>query len=459
MSSVATLEHSPAIGDVRDEARLSRELEERLAVAAGQRNRIDAELVDLAAEALEGGLCIAFDLPLPRWIAWRLGTEPSQAAAIADIARRHAELPTLIAAMRSGAVSLAQASVIARRAPASHEAEAVRKAEVLRPSQLRRFCHTLPPLESDDEPDRDPPRRSAKRFDLSLRPDDDGDYRLRGLLPADVGAGLDTALRAQLDALWGERRAGAASESSDDRDTTPTLLDALARLTDVAQHAEAEARPHSQRTKTVIHVDLASKVGRFQMGPALPASVRRYLTCDSTFQTVYEAFGQALGVGRTTQQIPARTRLIVEQRDCGCRVPGCGGRYVQIHHVVHWEDGGVTETWNLIALCPQHHRAHHHGRLGISGNNADDPDGITFTDRFGRTLEPRPRPAPPADLPPPPDGAPYRRPEIGNLPPHAFSNPHHLAASPPTPVPVASTRPRLDKDGFPIDFPDEIVLD
>jgi hypothetical protein len=98
---------------------------------------------------------------------------------------------------------------------------------------------------------------------------------------------------------------------------------------------------------------------------------------------------------------------LIEHRDGGCRVPGCPAtRQLHIHHVVHWEDGGGTDTDNLIALCRRHHRIHHTGGLGIAGN-ADQPDGpdghtgIAFTDPDGRRLPPAGRPRPP-DKPPGP---------------------------------------------------------
>ena len=86
---------------------------------------------------------------------------------------------------------------------------------------------------------------------------------------------------------------------------------------------------------------------------------------------------------------------MVEDRDRGCRVPGCSrSRWLQVHHITHWEDGGPTDTPNLVALCGRHHRLHHRGQLGIAGD-ADDPDGIVFTDARGRRLTGCGRPAPP----------------------------------------------------------------
>ncbi len=50
-----------------------------------------------------------------------------------------------------------------------------------------------------------------------------------------------------------------------------------------------------------------------------------------------------------------------------------------------------------MALCGPHHRLHHRGGLGIAGN-ADDPEGMVFTDPRDRRLTGAGRPAPPGEL-------------------------------------------------------------
>ena len=87
----------------------------------------------------------------------------------------------------------------------------------------------------------------------------------------------------------------------------------------------------------------------------------------------------------------ARWRLgVVEHRDHGCRVPGCSQRrWVQVHHVVHYgpPDNGPSDTWNLICLCPHHHRLHRCGKLGITGNAPDPGDhGCGRVHRRTRTM-------------------------------------------------------------------------
>ena len=141
------------------------------------------------------------------------------------------------------------------------------------------------------------------------------------------------------------------------------------------------ARPHRDRHLVLIHLGHAqsadggvSTTAQLHLGPALPDAVRRHLGCDARTRVVHHDHnGMAVSVGRSLRIVPDRTRLVVEHRDGGCRVPGCGAtRWLQCHHIVHWEDGGATDTANLLAMCSYHHGLHHRGRLGITGN-ADAP--------------------------------------------------------------------------------------
>ncbi len=137
---------------------------------------------------------------------------------------------------------------------------------------------------------------------------------------------------------------------------------------------------------------------------AAPAHVdAEYVICDGTMRPVTEIGGVPVNVGRAQPIVADRTRRLIEHRDGGCRVPGCASRVVQVHHVTHWENHGPTDTANLCALCPAHHRMHHHGRLGITGN-ADHPDGLTFSDHRGRPLARARPPSPPNPPPTPPPG-------------------------------------------------------
>ncbi len=164
---------------------------------------------------------------------------------------------------------------------------------------------------------------------------------------------------------------------------------------------------------TLLHLEAGpdgEPQARVHLGPALPDSLRRYLTCDGHIKPIGEMGGVAVSVGRAQHIVPDRTRIVVEHRDGGCRVPGCDRRRrTHVHHMVHWEDGGPTDTANLICLCPAHHRMHHRGRLGIHGD-ADRPDGLVFSDPYGRRLTGHPRPTPPPDPATGPTGSAWQPP-------------------------------------------------
>jgi len=147
----------------------------------------------------------------------------------------------------------------------------------------------------------------------------------------------------------------------------------------------------------------------FTDGWRVPDWLRDLLLGDSTISPVITDHGVPVSVGRSQRIVPDRTRRLVEHRDLGCRVPGCDRtRHVEVHHIIHDQHHGGTDTWNLVSLYPQHHRLHHQGGLGITGN-ADHPDGLTFSDSHGRPLPTAARPTPPT-RPPPRSARPYHHP-------------------------------------------------
>jgi hypothetical protein len=385
-------------------------VEAEIARVCGQLNVLHAELVALIAEAVQCGAAEGHGLRSPgHWVAWQTGSTMGHGTALARLAERSSELPATIAKLTAGEISIDQAAVIAGRAPAWADAEVAELATVMTPHQLGRVCAAYP------QPVKQPRTPS---YGVSTVSTDDGDTRIRALVPADVGAMFTTAMRAHLDALIDAHRAGTSPADGDDTSSRPASVDALVRMIDRSLSVDARDRPHYRRHQVLVHVDADTHHAQIHLGPALSDELRRLLCCDATYQLVYERDGRPIGVG-TIRNIPHRTRIAVEHRDHGCRVPGCTRTWVQVHHIHHVEDGGLTETWNLIALCPHHHRLHHRGLLGITGTDADNRDGITFTDRRGRTITGVGPPTPPTGPPHSwqPDTPTYQHPDGGHLNP------------------------------------------
>ncbi len=154
----------------------------------------------------------------------------------------------------------------------------------------------------------------------------------------------------------------------------------------------------AERYQVVVHCDAATlaadgEPGRSDLdGVRVSAETSRRMACDAAVVAMVHARdGSVLSVGRRTRTIPPHIRRALDERDRGCRFPGCACRFTEAHHVRHWADGGATSLRNTLLLCRRHHRAVHEGRVKVSVN----ADGtVLFVTPGGRILVDAPaRPA------------------------------------------------------------------
>jgi hypothetical protein len=391
MSSIAS-----AGAAVRPAERLE-VLFEELAELAGQRNAIDGRIVEIVAEIDRDGWCgITGARSVAALVAWRLGSSSVNARAISTVAHRVEEFPRCAQGMREGRLSLDQVAMIAGRGGAGSDEHYAELAAVATVNQLRTAVSLEPRPEPDPGPDPGPePRPSVtKTCDERF-----GYWRIT--LPHLEAAKFDAALALHRDALIAEWKRDHGEQASEQRPPLPGTGEAFLRLVEAGWDAEATRRPHGQHTTVVVHVDVARRAAALHLGPLLTDAERAYLTCDATCEVWFERDGEVIGAGRATRQISRRLRRALEYRHRRCAVPGCGAsRGLHAHHLVHWEDGGVTELVNLVLVCPYHHRLHHRGLITISG----PADALRVTDSAGRALNAgslaRPPNRPPPDVPP-----------------------------------------------------------
>ena len=375
-----------------------------LAELAGQRNAIDARIVEIAAEMEHDGLWGSTGArSVAALVAWKLGSSSTTAHTITTVAGRLQEFPQCAAGMREGRLSLDQVGVIAAGAGQGSDAHYAELAGNASVNQLR----TAVKLEPRPDPDRRAPQPSIiKTTDGPLTC-----WRIKLAGPA--AATFDAALQSHHDALIADWKRdhpdspdgpdGAQTPASGPAPPLPTTLDAFTRLVEAGWDSDVAARPHGQRTTVVVHLDVAARIAALHLGPLLGDGDRRYLTCDATCEVWFKRHGQVIGAGRETRLINRRLRRALEHRDRCCVVPGCGAtRGLHAHHIQHWEDGGPTDLTNLVLVCPYHHRLHHRGVITITG----PAHNLVVTDSAGRTLSDaslaRPPTTPPPAVPPSP---------------------------------------------------------
>jgi hypothetical protein len=100
------------------------------------------------------------------------------------------------------------------------------------------------------------------------------------------------------------------------------------------------------------------------LGAAISAARARMLACDGNVtRIVVGPDSVPLDVGRTQRVVPPHLRRAVELRDETCVFTGCEAPawWCDVHHLLHWADGGETSLENSALLCERHHTKVHSG--------------------------------------------------------------------------------------------------
>ena len=99
-------------------------------------------------------------------------------------------------------------------------------------------------------------------------------------------------------------------------------------------------------------------------GGRISAARARWLACDGAVtRIVIGPESQPLEMGRTHRVVPPHLRRATEARDRHCVFTGCDNPswWCDVHHLLHWIDGGETSLENSALLCERHHTKVHHG--------------------------------------------------------------------------------------------------
>ena len=348
----------------------------RASALAGVLCQAQADLVAFTIELLASSGWAGDGVRSPEhWLQVYTGLGVGQCRDLVRVAERAPDLGPVVTRMETGALTLDQAAVIARHVPAGQQVEVVDQvAHLAEATTTTQLARVVAHYHFDREPSahelpRDKPEDRPAVVSLHQR---EGRFVLRFESTLADGALVEQAIREAKDALFtaGHERA--------------TLADGLREVCTRSLAAVTEPGRRDQY-RVLIHLDVNDHAWVNRRG-ALPANLARHVTCDGEISPVWERDGEPVAVGRSQRIVPRRTRRLIEDRDRGCRFPGCPVTgFLENHHIVHWRDGGPTDPQNLVSLCPHHHRAHHQGEFAIVGNPAT-ADGLSFTTHWGHTI-------------------------------------------------------------------------
>jgi hypothetical protein len=121
------------------------------------------------------------------------------------------------------------------------------------------------------------------------------------------------------------------------------------------------ARPHLNVHIQLQDLESRGRAACLDFGGTMSPESLRMVCCDAAvIPVVLNGKGQPLDVGRLTRVVPDGLRRAVVARDRGCARCGRPPSWCEAHHLIPWEQGGVTAIETLVLLCRACHRLVHH---------------------------------------------------------------------------------------------------
>jgi hypothetical protein len=353
------------------------ELEAQITELAGHLNAANYRWLSLIAEFDRRKGWTDGKLPsCAHWLNFKCGLNLGAAREKVRVGHALASLPKIAASMARGELSYSKVRALTRVACAATEDTLLGFALHCTAFHVERLVSGFRRAQEAEALSREAQQHTRRSVTYWYA--EDGSLILKARLPAVAGALVIQALEAAVETTP-QTEIGAEdveehriSFESRRADALFVVAESFLAASESAPNS-ADRRHSADRYHIVVHVDAETlherSPGRCEIehGPSIPIETVRRLTCDASLIKVLEnEKGEPLDVGRKTRSIPAAIRRALNNRDAGCRFPGCTHQcYVDAHHIEHWADGGETKLTNLVSLCRLHHRLVHEGEVSI----------------------------------------------------------------------------------------------
>ncbi len=296
---------------------------------------------------------------LTDWLVFRHGMTRFSARETVRVAEAIADLPAITHAFEVARISWDQLRAVTEFATPETDERLVERIVGLSPSDIRALQRVTTKESEEEQVHR---KRSLRSWWDPVAPK----LHIEGEFPEAEGSVLLEALHRAA------RERKLDPETGDPMMDDVAMADALLAMGSKFLGADSGAHRAHLLVITDLETLLAADGEGAMLGNGKPLSnaTLRRLACDARLQlAVRRSDRGAVGIGRTSRSIPGWLRKLVTARDEGCRFPRCHRRrWVHVHHIVHWIDGGPTDLDNLVTLCGFHHRLIHNAGWKISGD-------------------------------------------------------------------------------------------
>ena len=348
-------------------------LSDRARALAGRRAALEAEEVDLLAEAerLRGGSHDLFR-DTAAWLRTVTGIAGHTARTRARVARALGVLPAVLDALRDGRITFDHARVIADQADSSNRDNLLddvdtilgwatgKSADDFRDA-LAGWARDLDERREAGMTDHERQRRRRRMIRSRTKDglartvfelDDEADAVFYGAV-RDVMAEMRRAetkakLPPEQQRTFGQIGADAAEELARRSRAADVITKHRARPTILAL-TEMSVLWDQLRVRGWCELDNGTKLTSRQL---------RRLACEADIiPMVMDANGVCLDMGETVRLATYKQRLALRALHATCAVEGCDVDFdwCEVHHLHPWEKGGLTDLDNLVPLCSYHH--------------------------------------------------------------------------------------------------------
>ena len=182
------------------------------------------------------------------------------------------------------------------------------------------------------------------------------------------------SINVQYDRLWRDD-GGRDGKPDDIRTPSQRMADAFVTLlTDPTRRGPGSTRAQLIAVADIerLRGDNPTGVAEIVGGEALPQTVLERLMCTAAVTgVVFDGEGQPIWVGREHRHATEAQVKAIIARDRHCRGKDCtaGPERCEIHHIVPWERGGLTDIDSMCLACPLcHHNIHDRGYIVVKSS-------------------------------------------------------------------------------------------